>query len=167
MIDIAGQRFGRLVVLFATERKDYGFAYWQCRCDCGEVSEVRSYSLRKGGTKSCGCIARVKSRQRLTTHGQAQGKRTAEYRAWHSMKDRCFCVNNKSYSYYGGRGITVCDRWRNSFENFFEDMGKKPRKDLSLDRVDNNGNYAPNNCRWATHSEQQSNKRYLGRSDHK
>ena len=144
-----GQRFGRLIA----ERKVRGHrcTRWQCRCDCGEVRVVFVGHLTSGHTRSCGCL----KTGRKTTHGKTG---TRVHRAWGDMLSRCYNPNLPNFRYYGGRGITVCDRWRHSFEAFLEDMGEPP-EGLSLDRKDNNGNYTPKNCRWATKSEQQKNRR--------
>ena len=133
-----------------------------CQCSCGVERMVMAVKLRAGLSKSCGHITqerRKKTSIAHTTHGHS--KRT-EYTIWSGIKGRCFNPKNPVYQYYGGRGIIVCERWRFSFENFFEDMGQRPSLDFSLDRIDPNGNYEPGNCRWATMKEQQNNKRRSG-----
>jgi hypothetical protein len=153
MIDLQKQRFGRLFVLRRATNIGLQCA-WLCRCDCGGRKVVRGHSLRRGETTSCGCLVREGWMHR--THGK---RKTKEYNSWEHMKQRCLNPRNAAYARYGGRGITVCKRWLNSFENFIADMGSCP-KGKSLDRwPDNNGNYKRGNCRWATASEQAYNRR--------
>ena len=160
-IDITGQRFGRLVALKKTQCGHVSQdgkrmrAKWLCKCDCGNDVEVLSESLRSGHTKSCGCFYRDNVLSVNKTHGMTK---TRIYRVWSSMKARCTNKNQISYKIYGGSGITVCDRWMNSFEDFFEDMHEGYRDDLTLDRIDYTKGYSPDNCRWAT-PEQQANNR--------
>lgn len=133
---------------------------WMCRCDCGTEVFVVSQSLTRGLTRSCGCLRSEMTRLVKTIHGHARKNHvTKEYRAWNSMLRRCFDPRIRNFANYGGRGITVCQRWRDSFECFFEDMGTSP-KGMSLDRINNLGNYEPGNCRWATRIQQQNNTRY-------
>ena len=124
-----------------------------CLCDCGNTTELSLSSIKSGKTKSCGCYRYDNS---YKTHGMIK---TSEYKSWGSLKDRCTNPNNKSYKDYGGRGIKVCDRWLESFENFIEDMGLKPTSKHSIDRKDVNGNYTKENCKWATKIEQMNNTR--------
>jgi hypothetical protein len=155
LIDLTGERFGRLVVLaLCSERSRWRKAIWLCRCDCGAECIVVGKELRSGRSRSCGCFRREVSRKRMTTHGHS---RTRVYRCWCAMLQRCFYPNGQAYSRYGGRGITVCERWRN-FVNFLADMGEPPRG-KSLDRIDNDKGYSPENCRWATHAQQNLNRR--------
>lgn len=149
--DLTGQRFGRLAVI----RYDPGKG-WLCHCDCGTEKFILSGSLRSG-TISCGCFRKEKMRVLRTKHGHA-GKGSAVYIAWQGMKRRCEDPNNKHYADYGGRGIKVCDRWQD-FANFLEDMGPKPTRSHSIDRMKNDEDYCPDNCRWATKVEQANNKR--------
>lgn len=129
---------------------------WLARCDCGKEKIIYAYSVKKGQSKSCGCHARKLQSISKTTHGLSHQK---PYRAWTAMKKRCYNKKTDGYSLYGGRGIRVCDRWRNSFINFWDDMKDGHKDNLSLDRIDTNGNYCKENCRWATLKEQARNKR--------
>jgi hypothetical protein len=158
MIDISGRRFGRWEVLRFSHEKESRAKYWLCRCDCGTERAVNSSMLISGKTVSCGCFMRENNSRlsRLRTkHGMYK---SSEYRIWQLMKERCHTPQNPAYPRYGGRGIHVCRRWRNSFENFYADMGPRP-KESQLDRIDNNEGYSKSNCRWADHVTQQSNRR--------
>lgn len=147
-----GSRWGRWTVLGTDELRPN---YLKCRCECGETGTVRVSSLKCGDSTSCGCRIRDVMRERSTVHGWYG---TPEYKAWCSMKGRCSNPGVEQYKNYGARGISVCDRW-DVFENFITDMGERPSAKHSLDRIDNNGNYEPSNCRWATQSVQSNNKR--------
>ena len=155
-IDLTGKRFGRLVVLKEAGRNKSNNIKWVCKCDCGSTVTIQGGHLVSGHTKSCGCLRIEDARKRHTIHGKHE---TTEYVIWQGMKQRCIDTNQASYKHYGGRGIQVCDRWVHSFENFLLDIGKRPSKNYSLDRIDNNGNYTPKNCRWATIKIQSRNKR--------
>lgn len=152
--DLAGQAFGRWTVLEYIGKRGSSH-YWRCTCLCGSEKGVSGYSLTSGLSQSCGCLIGERARQRSTSHGRTK---TTEYRIWQNMLRRCGKKGFHAYDRYGGRGITVCQRWMDSFEAFFEDMGERP-KGLSLERKNNNGNYEPNNCCWATPTEQARNRR--------
>lgn len=131
---------------------------WECRCDCGNFFIARGQSLISGHTGSCGCLQR-NGKFRIKHGHSVRGEETPEHISWRGMKSRCYDPKNIRYKEYGGRGIKVCARWFNSFKNFLADMGSRP-EETSLDRYPNtNGNYEPNNCRWATRSQQVNNRR--------
>ncbi len=159
-MDLVGKRFGKLIVKEKhPERTRSGKVQWVCICDCGNETVTYTGSLNSGNTKSCGCQRAIAARstgKSKITHGMTG---SSEYKAWQSMRERCYRESSENYPHYGGRGISVCDEWRNSFENFLRDMGSKPSPDLSLERKDTNGNYTPNNCHWASIQTQNNNKR--------
>lgn len=152
-LELQGQRFYKLrVVSFAFMRKQT--TYWNCLCSCGNEIIVSGPHLTSGHTQSCSCFSKEKLLKRLTTHGK---NRTPIYIVWCSMIQRCTNPKNPHYKDYGGRGITICQRWF-EFENFYKDMGDRP-KEKTLDRKNNNGNYTPKNCKWSTQKEQSNNQR--------
>jgi hypothetical protein len=157
-LDITGQLFGRLLAIKRIRGSvRHGGSLWLCLCICGELAKVEIVSLRTGHTKSCGCIVREGNNVK---HGATRGRKlTPEYRAWAGILNRCYNQNNARYHDYGGRGITVHDSWRTSFQTFLNDVGQKPAPDRLLDRIDPDGNYEPLNCRWATGSQSAINQR--------
>ena len=158
---VAGQVFGYLTVIGRSKNRVGSGAgiRWLCRCVCGKEVAIAGSNLKSGSTKSCGCYKRKcdkKLSDDMTTHGHTA---SPEYRIWTSLKQRCTNPKSMGYPDYGGRGIAVCERWMESFEAFYQDMGPRPSDLHSIDRKDVNGNYEPGNCRWATNEEQHSNRR--------
>ena len=161
---LAGFAFGRLTPVALGTPTDRGNTRWICQCSCGGTALIATGDLICGHSQSCGC----KNRDRIAqqghqnrTHGHTVGRnRSPEYLSWRAMHQRCSSPKTRSFEHYGGRGIKVCERW-GSFEAFLEDMGARPSLSHSIDRIETNGNYEPLNCRWATASEQQLNKREM------
>ncbi len=155
--DLTGRVFGRLAVVRYFRLDGSAGAHWECLCECGKTTIVSAgHLLRKEkGTKSCGCIRTEQLVHRSTKHGKHNN---SEYRIYHGMISRCYNKENRAYPEWGGRGIRVCDRWLKSFEDFYADMGQRP-KGFVIDRIDNDGNYDPKNCRWASMKESNRNKR--------
>lgn len=160
-VDLTGQIFDRLTVIEKTDKRDSnGSVIWLCRCACTNEILVKSNSLTSGHTKSCGCINKERASEFCKTHFRTHNLRTHRlYNTWEHMKQRCYNKNNKDYKNYGARGIIVCNEWLDDFMIFYSwAISNGYRDDLTLDRVNVNGNYEPNNCRWATQGEQNNNK---------
>lgn len=157
MKDRIGEKYGKLEIIgfdrkeiYTHSKRNYLIYYWFCKCECGNIKSISSNSLTSKNSVSCGCSKVI----RMTTHGKTY---TFEYKSWRYMMARCFSTKHKHYKRYGGRGITVCDKWL-KFEGFFEDMGLKPGKEYSIDRINNDLGYYKENCRWATRKTQDNNK---------
>lgn len=157
-MNLTGKRFTRLLVIKPAKSHD-NQKRWHCKCDCGNQVEVEQGHLRKGDTRSCSCLQRELLSKRRRTHGHAKpGLITSVYSVWCHMIARCTNPNATAFKWYGGRGVTVCNRWRYSFENFLADMGK-PKKGMVIDRRNNDLGYFPKNCRWVTYKESNRNRR--------
>lgn len=156
MQDLTSKKFNRLLVIKFAYNKNH-INYWECKCDCGNTITVRTAVLKNGHTKSCGCYAKEKASTSNKTHGYSKEEL---YIRWSGIKSRCYNKNNSKYEYYGGRGIYMCDEWKNDYLKFREwSLKNGYEKELKLDRIDNNKEYSPSNCRWITHSENMRNTR--------
>ena len=156
--DLSGRVFSRLRVIREAERMN-GLRRWECVCDCGNLVTIHHRALKSGNTASCGCFRKESTAKQMTTHGCAKrGEKSRLYRIWAGMLARCKIASASGYENYGGRGISVCDRWK-KFENFLSDMGDCENNTLTIERKDNDGDYETGNCRWATRLEQGANKR--------
>lgn len=154
-LELTGQKFGRWTVIGFAHKDKHLNTYWLCRCECGEERAVGGAKVKRGETKSCGCLQREELIKRCTTHGHT-GSRI--YEIWRAMLARCENPNHVHYHCYGGRGITICKKWM-KFENFLEDMGEPPTNKHQIDRINNDGNYNKNNCEWVTPKQNSRNSR--------
>jgi len=163
LIDLTGQRFNRLIVLHDTEKKSGSNRIWLCQCDCGRLTEVRGDNLRSDRIKSCGCfrkeIAKEIAKKFMTIHGDA--KRARLYRIWGNMKARCYNPNSANYKRYGGKGIKICNKWKNNYLAFkLWALANGYQEGLTIDRINSNGNYCPENCHWVSMFENLKNRKF-------
>lgn len=157
-VNIAGIKFNRLTALRKEFVNNKYTGNWICNCECGKQVSVSKRNIVSGITKSCGCYKIQEFKKRVTKHGLICGGKSPEYHTWISIKRRCYNKNTGDYPMYGGRGIVVCDRWINSFSNFLQDMGVRPGPRYSIDRINNDLGYGPENCKWVTNATQSRNR---------
>lgn len=158
IVDLTGKKFGRLTVIGLDDKPGHK-TYWICQCECGNMKSVRSDSLKQGAIKSCGCLKKEQDRTNLTANHSHKMSGTRIYEIWQGIKGRCYNKHDARYDRYGGRGITVCDEWRDDFEAFYNwSLDNGYSEDLTIDRIDNDKNYCPQNCKWASAKEQSNNR---------